>query len=108
MRRGRRWRLPIPHQPLHRQGDRDDDLTAAAILPKNVARAQQLPPASTRKNASMSASVAVSPSPLKSAEPQVGQQLPPMQAKKASMSASVPDSPSLLKSLLPQHGWPNE
>ncbi len=46
----------------------------------------------------MSASVAVSPSLLKSAEPQVGQQLPARQAKKASMSASVAESPSLSKS----------
>src|SRR5882724_1702738 len=46
----------------------------------------------------MSASVPVSPSPLKSAEPQVGQQLPARQAKKASMSASVAVSPSRLKS----------
>src|SRR5258708_4782845 len=52
----------------------------------------------TRKNASMSASVAVSPSPLKSAESQVAQQLPAMQRKKSSMSASVAVSPSLLKS----------
>src|SRR5262245_40905158 len=54
----------------------------------------------------MSASVPMSPSPLKSAL--LGQggagQLPPMQAKKASMSASVPTSPSQLKSALPQVG----
>src|SRR5215471_7498650 len=63
---------------------------------------QQGPPASTRKNASMSASVPVSPSPLKSALPQVSQQLPARHAKKASISASVPVSPSPLKSALPQ------
>ncbi len=46
----------------------------------------------------MSWSVPVSPSPSKSTESQIGQQLPPMQAKKASMSKSVPMSPSLSKS----------
>src|SRR5881394_1240970 len=59
---------------------------------------QQGPPASTRKKLSMSASVATSPSPLKSADPQPGQQFPARQAKKASMSASVAVSPSPLKS----------
>src|SRR5262249_2292968 len=65
---------------------------------------QQKPPARTLKNASMSASVPTSPSALKSAVPQVSQQLPPRHAKNASMSASVPTSPSLLKSALPQGG----
>src|SRR4051812_21176535 len=63
---------------------------------------QQAPPARTRKNDSMSASVAESPSALKSAESHAGQQLPAMQAKKASMSASVAESPSWLKSAEPQ------
>ena len=65
------------------------------------------PPASTRKNASMSASVAVSPSPLKSAElvQGAGGKLPARQEKKnASMSASVPVSPSQLKSALRRSG----
>src|SRR5205807_7713206 len=65
---------------------------------------QQFPPASTRKNASMSASVPTSPSPLKSLL--LGQggggQLPARQAKNASISASVPTSPSQLKSAVPQ------
>src|SRR5262245_65261575 len=61
---------------------------------------QQAPPARTRKKDSMSASVPVSPSPLKSAEAQVGQQVPARQAKKVWMSRSVPVSPSLLKSAL--------
>src|SRR5947208_2520984 len=52
----------------------------------------------------MSASVATSPSALKSAESQVGQQLPAMHAKKASISASVAVSPSWLKSAEPQQG----
>jgi hypothetical protein len=57
---------------------------------------QQAPPASTRKNASISASVPTSPSPLKSAPPlkHVPQQLPARHAKNASMSWSVPESPS--------------
>src|SRR2546423_8572443 len=46
----------------------------------------------------MSASVPISPSPLKSAEPHEAQQLPARHAKNDSMSASVPTSPSLLKS----------
>src|SRR6185436_19501417 len=65
---------------------------------------QQLPPARTLKNASMSASVPTSPSALKSALLVHGAegQLPAMQAKKDSMSASVPVSPSQLKSAEPQ------
>lgn len=59
---------------------------------------QQAPPPKTLKKLSMSESVPVSPSPLKSALPQVAQQLPERQAKKAPMSASVPRSPSSLKS----------
>ena len=56
------------------------------------------------ENASISASVPTSPSPLKSALLVQGGagQVPAMQAKKASMSASVPTSPSQLKSALPQ------
>ena len=66
--------------------------------------AQQLPPASTLKNAAMSASVPTSPSPLKSAEFVQGAagQVPDRHAKKALMSASVPMSPSQLKSAEPQ------
>src|SRR5690349_3491128 len=50
----------------------------------------------------MSASVAVSPSLLKSALPHVEQQFPARQAKKASMSASVAGEPSPSKSGEPQ------
>ena len=61
---------------------------------------QQLPPASTLKKLSISASVAESPSPSKSAVQHEAQQLPATHAKNASMSASVATSPSLLKSAL--------
>src|SRR5262245_58627552 len=50
----------------------------------------------------MSASVAESPSALKSTESQVGQQVPARQAKKAWMSASVAGEPSWSKSGEPQ------
>src|SRR5690349_24057883 len=68
---------------------------------------QHVPPARTLKKASMSASVPVSPSALKSAELVQGAagQLPARHAKKDSMSASVPVSPSQLKSAEPQR-WP--
>src|SRR5438874_3089249 len=67
---------------------------------------QQLPPARTLKNASISASVPTSPSALKSAVELhgVAGQFPARHAKKASISASVPTSPSQLKSALPQPG----
>ncbi len=54
----------------------------------------------------MSASVPMSPSPLKSAEFVQGAagQDPARQAKKAEMSESVPMSPSQLKSAVPQVG----
>src|SRR5438128_295753 len=55
----------------------------------------------------MSASVAMSPSPLKSAEPQASQQSPATHAKNASMSASVAASPSWLKSIEPQLNAPS-
>src|SRR5262249_40882267 len=63
-------------------------------------RVQQGPPPRTRKKLSMSASVPMSPSWLKSAELVQGGwgQVPAMHRKKASMSASVPTSPSQLKS----------
>src|SRR5262245_56816138 len=69
---------------------------------------QHVPPPSTLKKASMSASVPTSPAPLKSAVLVQGGlgQLPPRQAKKDSMSASVPTSPSQSKSALPQGGAP--
>src|SRR3954468_10973159 len=68
---------------------------------------QHAPPPSTRKNDSISASVPMSPSALKSAELVQGApgHEPERQAKKASMSESVPMSPSQLKSALPQEGW---
>src|SRR2546421_12125193 len=68
--------------------------------------AQQVPPASTLKNASMSASVPTSPSPLKSAELVHGAagQVPAKHEKNDSMSASVPTSPSQLKSAVPHVG----
>ena len=91
----------LPHDPPPRSGgvtrEQGAGLWAGALSGAARARrwnAQQDPPASTRKKDSMSASVPMSPSPLKSAVPQVTQQLPPRQAKKASMSASVPRSPS--------------
>src|SRR5436190_3653367 len=74
---------------------------AQITAPLSQQRLQHVPPASTRKNASMSASVPRSPSPLKSGL-QVGQHVPDRQEKKSSMSASVPISPSPLKSALPQ------
>jgi hypothetical protein len=54
----------------------------------------------------MSASVPMSPSPLKSAElvHGGGGQMPERQEKKALMSESVPMSPSQLKSAVPQAG----
>src|SRR5215831_4116069 len=67
---------------------------------------QHVPPARTRKNASMSPSVATSPSPLKSALLMQGGagQFPARHAKNDSMSASVAVSPSQLKSADPQGG----
>src|SRR4051812_5328000 len=64
---------------------------------------QQFPPPSTRKKASMSASVPTSPSALKSAEFAHGASghVPDRHAKNASMSPSVPTSPSQLKSAVP-------
>src|SRR6185436_7389423 len=59
---------------------------------------QHDPPASTRKKLSMSASVAVSPSLLKSAAPHAAQQFPARHAKNASMSWSVPETVSPSKS----------
>src|SRR3954447_15039316 len=78
----------------------------ACMQPDHHGAAQQFPPASTRKKLSMSASVPVSPSALKSAEPLHGAagQVPARQRKNASMSASVPMSPSQLKSALPHVG----
>src|SRR5262245_6172659 len=65
---------------------------------------QHVPPASTRKKASMSASVPTSPSPLKSAVEAHGAEghVPARQAKKLSISASVPTSPSQSKTAEPQ------
>src|SRR5262245_36222590 len=67
---------------------------------------QHVPPARTLKKASMSASVAESPSALKSAllVQGGGGQVPARQRKKASMSASVATSPSQSKSAEPQGG----
>src|ERR1051325_6376652 len=73
---------------------------------RTVESHQQAPPPSTRKKLSMSASVPMSPSALKSALAWQGAagQAPARHEKKASMSASVPTSPSQLKSALPQEG----
>src|SRR5262249_7443938 len=71
-----------------------------------IASTQHVPPPRTRKNASISASVPMSPSRLKSAVLVQGAagQLPAMQAKNDSMSASVPVSPSQLQSAEPHCG----
>src|SRR5262245_13213006 len=79
------------------------EATAQPGRGRNAPAVQQAPPARTRKKASMSASVPVSPSELKSALLVQGAagQVPARHAKKASMSESVPVSPSQLKSALP-------
>src|SRR5262245_9785933 len=69
------------------------------------ARGQHGPPASTRKNDSLSASVAEPRWLWKSGPGQRAQQLPARQAKKASMSASVEASPSPLKSAGHEELW---
>src|SRR5262245_33109406 len=90
---------PRTHQQTNKPANQQTKRRARSLL-------QQCPPASTRKKASMSASVPISPSLLKSASLSQGGlgQVPAMQAKKASISASVPMSPSQLKSALPQGG----
>src|SRR5262245_33499675 len=67
---------------------------------------QQGPPERTRKKLSMSESVPVAPSPVKSAVlvPGAAGQEPERQAKNDSMSESVPTAPSQLKSAVPQVG----
>src|SRR5262245_35576014 len=91
---------PIPCSGVYQNEFRADIADALGV------DRQQLPPPSTRKNASMSASVPTSPSALKSALLRQGHagQLPARHAKNASMSASVPTSPSQLKSASPQAG----
>src|SRR5205814_8836819 len=101
---------PAAHRPTTSAIDiaRISKLLAPLFNPQSEIhnpQSQHGPPPSTLKNDSMSASVPISPSALKSAEPQVLQQLPPRQAKKASMSASVPMSPLPSKSAVLQLGW---
>src|SRR5262245_26091607 len=89
-----------------RKAGRAEDLERGEFRGAARGGSQQGLPARTRKKDSMSESVPLSPSPLKSGEPQAGQQAPPRQAKKASMSASLPTSPSPLKSAVHVGGLP--